>query len=188
MKKNNFNFLIFLMLFAINALAQQTPKVIGKIAETSQMNAFGPNAENYYGFQSYWRTLNIDASGSKLENLVLKMSIYIENLDKPGDISFIQNSGFANIELANDQTPIDSYVQWPIKKLQTPLKSGWNDLYLPLKSGSVKANFDLNKPINWFRVAFARILGKPDALQIKLKDVQLIDISALATPETNKRN
>lgn len=172
------------MLCAFNVLAQQTPKVLGTIAETSQLTPFGPNANNYYGFQSYWRTLNIDASGSKIENLVLKMRVHIDNLDHSGDISFIQNAGFAMIELANDQTPTDAYVLWPIKTMQTPLKEGWTDLYLPLKSGSVKANFDLKKPINWFRFVFANILGKPDAIQIRLKDIQLIDTSILVAPQT----
>lgn len=182
MKKINFTFILFLLLFEINAFAQQVPKVIATITETNQLTPFGPNANNYYGFQSYWRTLNIDASGSKLENLVLKMRVYIDNLDKPGDISFIQNAGFAMIELANDQTPIDTYVQWPIKTLQTPLKNGWTDLYLPLSTGDRKLNFDLKKPLNWFRFAFANILGKPDALQIRLKDIQLIDTSILVDP------
>ncbi len=184
MRKLKFTLLFFLLLLTITADAQQVPKVVGTIATKNQVNRFGPDASNFYGFQSYWRGLNIDASGSQFENLVLKMRVYIDNLDNPGDISFIQNAGFAMIELANEQTPVDTYVQWGIKTLPTPLQHGWTDLYLPLSAGDRKANFDLTKPINWFRFGFARIPGEPDALQIRLKDIQIIDTSILVDPPT----
>jgi sialate O-acetylesterase len=89
------------------------------------------------------------------------------------------------IELANEMTPTDTYVQWGIKTLSTPLQHGWTDLYLPLSTGDRKANFDLSKPLNWFRFCFARIPGEPDALQIRLKDVQLVDKSILVDPPTD---
>lgn len=172
---------VFLLLCSVSLIrAQQVPKVVGTIATSAQVNRFGPDGSNYYGFQSYWRGLNINASGSQFGNLVLKMRVYIDNLDNPGDISFIQDAGFAMIELANDQNPIDTYVQWGIKNLN--LQNGWTDLYLPLSTGDKKANFDLSKPLNWFRFAFARIPGEPDALQIRLKDIQLIDPTILVDP------
>ncbi|MDR2382500.1 MAG: hypothetical protein LBD76_01270 [Prevotellaceae bacterium] len=114
------------------------------------------------------------------------MRVYIDNLDNPGDISFIQDAGFAMIELANEQTPVDTYVQWGIKTMSTPLKHGWTDVYLPLSTGDRKANFDLTKPLNWFRFCFARIPGEPDALQIRLKDVQLVDTTILVDPPTDE--
>lgn len=179
MKKIRFTLFSFLMLLAINASTQQVPKIIGTIATTTQLSKFGPDASNFYGFQSYWRGLNINASGSQFEDIVLKMRVQIENLDNPGDISFIQQAGFAMIELANEQTPADTYVQWSIKNLN--LQHGWTDLYLPLTTGDRKANFDLSKPLNWFRFGFARILGDRN-IQIRLKDIQLIDSSILVDP------
>lgn len=180
MKRINSTLLSFLLLFAISVCAQQVPKVVGNIAVSSQLSRSGPDANNYYGFQSYLRTLNINASGSTFANLVLKMRVYIENIDKPGDVSFIQNAGFSMIEFANEQTPTDTYVQWNIKSLN--LKSGWNDLYLPLSTGDKKANFDLTKPLNWFRFCLARITGDPGAIIFRLKDIQLIDTSVLVDP------
>jgi sialate O-acetylesterase len=182
MKKIKFTLLFFLLLLAItvDAEQEQVPKVVGTIATKNQVNRFGPDANDYYGFQSYWRGLNIDASESQFENLVLKMQVYIDNLDNPGDVSFIEQAGFAMIELANDMQPVDTYVQWGIKALN--LHHGWTDLYLPLSTGDRKANFDLTKPLNWFRFGFARIPGEPDALQIRLKDIQIIDTSILVDP------
>jgi sialate O-acetylesterase len=185
MKKLKFIVLSFLLLSSTGGSAQQLPKVVGVIATKNQVNRFGPDASDFYGFQSYWRGLNIDASGSQFENLVLKMRVYIDNLDHPGDISFIQDAGFGMIELANEQTPVDTYVQWGIKTLSTPLQHGWTDLYLPLSTGDRKANFDLSKPLNWFRFCFARIPGEPDALQIRLKDIELIDASILVDPPSD---
>ncbi|MDR1122088.1 MAG: T9SS type A sorting domain-containing protein [Dysgonamonadaceae bacterium] len=170
-----------LLLCSISAIsAEQIEKIVGTVAKRAQVNRFGPDASDFYGFQTYWRDLNIDASQSDFNNLVLKMRVYIENFDHPGDISFIQQAGFAMIELANDMQPVDTYVQWGIKNLN--LQDGWTDLYLPLTTGDRKANFDLSKPLNWFRFGFAHIPGEPDALQIRLMDVQLVDKSILVNP------
>ncbi|MDR0546871.1 MAG: T9SS type A sorting domain-containing protein [Dysgonamonadaceae bacterium] len=184
MKKTNFLLLIFCLFCSSAAFsADKIEKVVGVITNKTTVGRFGPDGNDYYGFQSYYRTLNIDASQSQFENLVLKMRVYIDNLDNPGDISFIQQAGFAMIELANEMTPTDTYVQWGIKTLG--LQHGWTDLYLPLTTGDKKANFDLTKPLNWFRFGFARIPGEPDALQIRLADVQLVDKSILVDPPTN---
>ncbi|MDR1683047.1 MAG: hypothetical protein LBS25_06635 [Candidatus Symbiothrix sp.] len=182
MKRTTFILLLLLCCSISLLAADQVEKVVGVITTKNQVNRFGPDGSNFYGFQSYFRGLNIDASGSQFENLVLKMRVYIDNLDNPGDISFIQDAGFAMIELANEQTPVDTYVQWGIKTMPTPLQHGWTDVYLPLSTGDRKPNFDLSKPINWFRFGFARIPGEPDALQIRLKDVELIDTSILVDP------
>jgi sialate O-acetylesterase len=188
MKKLKFTLPLLLLLCATTVGAQQVPKVVGTITEKNIVNRFGPDGNDYYGFQSYWRNVNIDASGSQFENLVLKMRVYIDNLDNPGDISFIRDAGFAMIELGNEQTPTDTYVQWSIKALPTPLEHGWTEVYLPLTTGDKKANFDLMKPINWFRFCFARIPGEPDALQIRLRDVQLIDTSMLIDPPDDEND
>ncbi|KAA6303697.1 MAG: hypothetical protein EZS26_000248 [Candidatus Ordinivivax streblomastigis] len=187
MKKVKFSLLFFLLLTTMSAVAvDKIEKIVGAISEKAPVNRFGPDGNDYYGFQTYFRGLNIDASQSSFENLVLKMRVYIDNLDHPGDISFVQQAGFAMIELANEQTPVDTYVQWSIKTgLNTPLQHGWTDLYLPLTTGDRKANFDLSKPLNWFRFGFAHIPGEPDALQIRLKDVQLVDKSVLVDPPSS---
>ncbi|GHU72462.1 hypothetical protein FACS189413_15590 [Bacteroidia bacterium] len=181
MKRTTFTFLFLLLCCSVSLFAaDKVEKVVGTIATKATAGRFGPDGNNYYGFQTYNRGLNIDASQSQFENLVLKMRVFIDNLDHPGDISFIQQAGFAMIELANEQTPVDTYVQWGIKSLN--LQHGWTDLYLPLTTGDRKANFDLSKPLNWFRFGFAHIPGEPDALQIRLKDIQIVDKSILVDP------
>lgn len=181
MKITFFYFLFFVVLSTTAAMgADKIEKVVGTIVEKAQVKRNGPDNNNYYGFQTYYRDLKIDASQSQFENLVLKMRVYIDNLDNPGDISSLQNAGNAMIELANNQTPVDTYVQWNVKTLN--LKHGWNDLYLPLTTGDRKINFDLSKPLNWFRIFFARIVGEPDALEIRLVNVQLVDKSQLVDP------
>jgi hypothetical protein len=186
MKRMSVFMLSLWALVAIAAGAQQVPKVVGTISEKNIVTRFGPDANDFYGFQSYWRAANIDASQSSFENLVLRMRVYIDNLDRPGNLSFINDAGFAMIEFGNEMTPTDSYVQWGIKNLPTPLQHGWTELYLPLTSGDRKSAFDLTKPLNWFRFCFARIPGEPDALQIRLRDIEVIDTSVLVDPPSDE--
>jgi sialate O-acetylesterase len=105
------------------------------------------------------------------------MRVYIDNLDRPGDVSFIQATNYNKIEFGPSQT---SFFGWDIKPLN--LQHGWTDLYLPLSGTGVPANFDLSQPFAWFRFCLAHIQGEPDALQIRLKDVELIDASVLVDP------
>jgi len=177
MKKIKITYLLLLLFFTITSVAaQQVPKVVGVITAKSAVSRNGPNDSGQYGFQWYSRP-NIDASGSQVQNLVLRMRVYIDNLDHPGDVSFIQATNYNKIEFGPTQT---SFWGWDIKPLN--LKHGWTDLYLPLSGTGVPKDLDLSQPLQWFRFCLAHIQGEPDALQIRLKDVELIDTSILVDP------
>lgn len=176
MKKIRFTLFSFLLFLAINMAAQQVPKVVGSITNLGVVSRNGPNGSGQYGFQFYNRP-NIDASGSQMQNLVLKMRVYIDNLDNPGDVSFIQSTGYNKIEFGTTQT---SFFGWDIKPLN--LKHGWTELSLPLSSTGVPANFDISQPLNWFRFCLAHIPSEPDALRFFIKDVQLVDTTVLVDP------
>lgn len=173
-------FFSILFLGLINfSYAQKIEKVVGVIVEKAQANLFGPTKNGVYGYQFFRNDLNIDASQSDFNNLVLKMRVYIENLDNPGNLSFIQTA-FGRIEFGNIQNQPSTYITWKIEDLN--LKTGWNDLYLDLSSGEKKSNMSTSNPIKYFHFSFSRQAEIPEACLIRLGDVQLVDKSMLVDP------
>lgn len=180
MKKQKLFLLTFFLIFSVCAIkAEKIEKIIAPIVERGQVSQFGPGGDGSYGFQYYDNKLDINLTQAEFGNLVLKMDVWIENFDTPGSVSFIEKAGFGQIELASDYSTSGKYITWQIKALD--LKSGWNELSLDLTTGKMDPAIDLSK-ITFFRFCIAQIREKPEALQIRIKDVKIVDKSILVDP------
>ncbi|GAB6011447.1 sialate O-acetylesterase [Viscerimonas tarda] len=173
---------LFLFLFLLSATtqvkAELEPKVVGSIVERAQVNQF--TSGNYWGYQYYSTAIRFDLSASDINNLALKMSVYVENFDNPTDLTPITSAGFDQIEFASDYNITGSvkYLVWKIKALN--LQPGWQDITLPFPTGN-NAGIDLSK-INFFRFCLAQIFANPGAFQIRIKDVKVVDLSQMIEP------
>lgn len=164
---------------AMSSVAADVEKIVGVFFD--QVQATSNGAAGNYGIQIYSRNAGIDASGHEINNLVLEMDMYIQNLDNPGNLDIINQAVFNAIEVGNEITDATTWKNWAITTLKdvdnNAIQAGkWQHYRLALSEANGGRNIDLAKPINYFRWCLARIpVETLDAYQIRFKDIKLVD-------------
>lgn len=178
-----------LLASASQVFAAKVEKTIGTYFEQVQATRNGTDGD--YGYQVYNRNGAVDASGSAMENLVLEMEFYIQNLDDSGNLEIIDNATFNAIEVGNELTEGSTWLSWPIKGLKdsdgNAIKAGvWNKIRLPFTNGKAQADFTLDRSLNYFRWCIAHIHEPvvPEDYMIRFKNVKVIDSSQLVDDES----
>ncbi len=123
--------------------------------------------------KAVWEVKNftIDASKAPLADLALLVSIYVENLDSPGDLSgFTKNNIDGQIELTSSGRSDVDELNWSLPR--QGLRAGWNYLRLPLAAASKVGSADLSK-LNYFRVYNITPDGNTTRFEVKIQDVKL---------------
>ena len=181
--------LLMMLFFSASTFAAEEAKeekIVAKIADKAQFNNNYDVGNNWYAYQWYNRTLNIDLSSyaDKKENLVLTFKLYIYDLDDPENIPFFSQSDKPLVDLLEVGNSNTQLLTWNTKKLN--LKPGWNDVRVefPEASNYTRSNFDISQKITWFRFCYAHIT-KGDSYIIRIQNVCLRDKSQMVTPEEN---
>ncbi len=126
------------------------------------------NANITYAIQNFM----IDASQAAFEDLALTLSIYVENLDNPGDLSgFTRNNSEGQIELTSSGTSDSQEFNWSLPK--QGLQAGWNSLRLPLKSATLAGGGANVAALNYFRLYNLVPLNNTTTFDVRIKDVKL---------------
>ncbi|WP_448903397.1 sialate O-acetylesterase [Eubacterium sp.] len=141
------------------------------------------NADGQITYQTYTRNLNMDLSVVDYSNLALSMKVYVKQVEgtrNPLDV-FNADSLVGLLELANEQLVDTSYLNLPVKNLKradgSDLVAGeWNDVLIPFSTGTKKIGFDSSK-VTWFRLCLTRLPKDMGYQTIRLKDVNIVDIS-----------
>lgn len=169
---------------SLQAATKTRMKVLGTLIEKAQFNGNYDTGNNWWGYQAYTRTANVDLSAYKDDwsNLVLTARVYLHNLDHPGEFPFLtQSDCFGFMEVGTDSQGGNN-ITWDPKKLN--LKEGWNDIQVSFKTessdpvpGKYNAEkFTLADPIKWFRFCFAH-MKTDDAYLMRIADVNICDKS-----------
>lgn len=179
--------LVLVMLLSCTSLQAATKtrmKVLGTLMEKAQFNGNYDTGNNWWGYQTYTRTADVDLSAYKDDwsNLVLTARVYLHNLDHPGEFPFLtQSDCFGFMEVGTD-TQGGNNITWDPKKLN--LKEGWNDIQVSFKTTSSDAvpgrynaeKFTLADRIKWFRFCFAHMKTN-DMYLMRIADVNICDKS-----------
>lgn len=179
--------MVLVMLLSCTSLLAATKtrmKVLGTLMEKAQFNGNYDTGNNWWGYQTYTRTADVDLSAYKDDwsNLVLTARVYLHNLDHPGEFPFLtQSDCFGFMEVGTD-TQGGNNITWDPKKLN--LKEGWNDIQVSFKTESSdpvpgrynKEIFTLANPIKWFRLCFAH-MKTDDMYLMRIADVNICDKS-----------
>ena len=179
--------LVLVMLLSCTSLQAATKtrmKVLGTLMEKAQFNGNYDTGNNWWGYQAYTRTADVDISAYKDDwsNLVLTARVYLHNLDHPGEFPFLtQSDCFGFMEVGTD-TQGGNNITWDPKKLN--LKEGWNDIQVSFKTTSSDAvpgrynaeKFALADRIKWFRFCFAHMKTN-DMYLMRIADVNICDKS-----------
>lgn len=178
--------MLLMMLSSTSLLAatKTQKKVLGTIYKTIQLNSNYDTGNNWWSYQIYNKQVDVNLTAYKDDwsNLVLTFKVYIENLDHPGDVSFLEQSTcFGFLEVGTDPNGSNN-ITWDPKKLN--LKEGWNDVEVSFKTsasdpvpGRYNAEkFTLADHIKYFRLCFARMKTN-DAFLMRLADVCIRDKS-----------
>lgn len=179
--------LVLVMLLSCTSLLAATKtrmKVLGTLMEKAQFNGNYNTGNNWWGYQTYTRTADVDISAYKDDwsNLVLTARVYLHNLDHPGEFPFLtQSDCFGFMEVGTD-TQGGNNITWDPKKLN--LKEGWNDIQVSFKTTSSDAvpgrynaeKFTLADRIKWFRFCFAHMKTN-DMYLMRIADVNICDKS-----------
>lgn len=172
---------LILLLSVVTTLkaANKVPKTLGVITDVQQLN--GTQTGAMRSFQYKAANMKIDANTANADSVELRLKVYIENVDNPGDISVISKATQARMEIGNTQSNKD-LVSWKLTSLN--LKSGWTDLRLKLKSGTVGSGFTLSKALEHFRFMLIFNRKYSDTYLIRLKDVKVVDPTVLVDDTT----
>ena len=180
--------LMLVMLLSCMSLLAATKtqmKVLGTLMEKAQFNGNYDAGNNWWGYQTYTKGINLDLSAYKDDwsNLVLTLRIYLQNLDHPGEFPFLtQSDCYGFLEVGTDDDKQNVNITWDPKKLN--LKEGWNEVEVPFKSNAGDSNpgrynaslFTLANPIKWFRLCFAH-MKTDDMYLMRVADVCIRDKS-----------
>lgn len=169
---------------SLQAATKTRMKVLGTLMEKAQFNGNYDTGNNWWGYQTYTRTADVDLSAYKDDwsNLVLTARVYLHNLDHPGEFPFLtQSDCFGFMEVGTD-TQGGNNITWDPKKLN--LKEGWNDIQVSFKTTSSDAvpgrynaeKFTLADRIKWFRFCFAHMKTN-DMYLMRIADVNICDKS-----------
>ncbi len=118
------------------------------------------------------KDFSIDASKASVADLALLVSIYVENLDDPGDLSgFTKNNIDGQIELTSSGKSDVEELNWSLPR--QGLRAGWNYLRLPLAAASkAGGGADLSR-LNYFRLYNITPDGNTTRFEVKIQDVKL---------------
>lgn len=121
------------------------------------------------------KDFQIDAGKFPLNSLDLLVSLYVENLDAPGDLSgFTKDNLHGQIELTSSGTSDVAEYSWSLPK--QGLRAGWNYLRLPLSAATAaNGGADLAK-LNFFRLYNLVPEGNTTRFEVKIRDVKLTTV------------
>ncbi|HZK34969.1 MAG TPA: sialate O-acetylesterase, partial [Bacillota bacterium] len=118
------------------------------------------------------REFSIDASAASFEDLALTLSIYVDNLDEPGNISgFTRNNSEGQIELTSSGGPDSKEFNWSLPK--QGLRPGWNQLRLPLKAATLVGGGADISSLNYFRLYNLVPNENTTVFEVRIEDVRL---------------
>lgn len=154
--------------------------VVGKIYDkvTAGRNV---NTDGLVGYQTYTRTLNINAGDVEDENLAVSFKLYIDSETDTNAIRILKDSPVGFIELATAYEN-GKIARWQTKNITTqaddsPLKSGeWNNIIIKLSDASIDAQFD-KSDITFFNFCLAHLPEGTQKHTVRLKDVNVVDLS-----------
>lgn len=154
--------------------------VVGQIYDraTASRNV---NTDGLVGYQTYTRTLNINAGDVADENLAVSFKLYIDSETDTNGIRLLKDSPVGFIELATAYEN-GKIARWQTKNITTqadgsPLKSGeWNDIVIKLSDASKDAGFDKSN-ITFFNFCLAHLPKDTQKHTVRLTDVNVVDLS-----------
>lgn len=161
--------------------------IVQKIFDNKELKPYTQTNPTRYGFGTgYTNSVDLDVSSVAPANLALSLQLYVENTDHPGSIQDLIKTvgGNGRLEVSDNQIG-GHYLMYNSKDLKradgTAIQAGWNDILLPFSvMGNVGA-VDLAH-IRFFRLEYWGFTVKPDTHVIRMKDVNIVDISRPADP------
>ncbi|NBD27021.1 sialate O-acetylesterase [Paenibacillus glycinis] len=161
--------------------------IVQKIFDKRELRSYTQTNPTRYGFGSGWiNTIDLDVSSVAPANLALSLQLYVENNDNPGSINTLMKTinGSGRFEVSDNQIG-GHYLMYNSKDLKradgTEIQAGWNDVLLPLSAMGNTSSVDLAH-IRFFRLEYWGFTVKPDTYTIRMKDVNIVDMSRPADP------
>ncbi len=156
--------------------------VIAQIFKTRALTYVANTNNGTCGYGNGWtKDINISLQGHDPKNVALSMRFYIQNMDDPGNLDIIQNAPSQMIKLSDVYGGTKDII-WQAKNIRcadgSPIKAGeWNDILLPLSTGSGYSAFDFPKDtFKFFWFEFGGMITVPTYV-VRLAKVAIVDTS-----------